>query len=89
MASNTSAVHHTIPMAERFVRTFKRVMRTGEKSGSSLHHQLSEFLFSYQSTPHATTGTSPGELFLQRKLRTKFDLLKPDQRSVVTSQQHS
>ena len=80
----------TIPngLAERFVRTFKRVMQTGEKSGSSLSHQLSEFLFSYQLTLHTTTGISPGELFLQRKLRTKFDLLKPDQRSVVTSRQH-
>ena len=86
-----SAPYHPLSngLAERFVQTFKRVMWTGEKSGSSLRHRLSEFLFSYRSTPHTTTGTSPGELFLQRKLRTKFDLLKPDQRSVVTSRQHS
>ena len=28
--------------------------------------------------PHATTHETPGELFLKRKLRTRFDLIKPD-----------
>ena len=74
-------------LAERFVQTFKRAMRAGEKDGLPLSQRLTEFLFFYRATPHATTDASPGELFLQRKLRTKFDLLKPDQGRLVTSRQ--
>ena len=54
-------------LAERFVQTFKRAMRACEKDEPSLHLHLSEFLFSYRSTPHATTAITPApsELFLQ------------------------
>ena len=74
-------------LAERFVRTFKRAMRADEKHEPSITRRLSEFLFSYRSTLHATTNTSPGELFLQRKLRTHLDLLKTnhDKRSKLWS----
>ena len=38
--------------------------------------------------PHYYTSDAlPGELFLQRKLQTKVDLLKPDQERLVTSRQ--
>ena len=73
--------------AERFIQTFERAMRAGEKDGLPLCQHLSEFLFSYQNTPHTTIDTSPAELFLQQKLQTKFDLLKPDQRSLMISRQ--
>ena len=70
-------------LAERFVQTFIRAMRAGEKDGLSLSQRLAEFLFSYRSTAHATTNASPSELFLQRKLRTRFDLLKPNLKGIV------
>jgi len=38
---------------------------------------LNKFLFSYRTTPHATTNLSPAELFLKRKPRTVLDLLRP------------
>ena len=50
----------------------------------SLNHRLSEFLFGYRSTPHATIGLSPSELFLQS---TGFDLLKPDTKAIVETRQ--
>ena len=31
-----------------------------------------------QSRPHATTGSSPAKLFLQRELRTRLSLVIPD-----------
>ena len=62
-------------------------MRAGEKDGLLLNQRLTEFLFSYRSTPHSTTGISPAELFVQRRLKTKFDLLRPDRKKVVTSRQ--
>lgn len=73
--------------AERFVQTFKRGMKAGEESAPSLNARLSQFLLAYRSTPHATTNVSPSELFLKRKIRTRFDLLKPDLQSRVMSKQ--
>ena len=59
-------------------------MRAGEDS-LPLCQRLSEFLFLYRTTPHSMTDASPAELFLQQKMQTKFDLLKPDQWRLVTS----
>ena len=39
---------------------------------------LQRFLISYRNTPHKSTGRSPAELLLGRRIRTKLDLLKPD-----------
>ena len=73
--------------AERFVQTFKRAMKAGERDEPSLSTRLSQFLLTYRSTPQATTNSTPSELFLQRKMRTKFDLLKPDLWNTVTRKQ--
>ena len=64
-------------LTEKFVQIFKRAMRASEKNEPSIHHRLSDFLFSYISTPHATTATTLSELFMQHQLRTQFNLLKP------------
>ena len=58
-------------LEERFVQTFKKAMKTRVQDEPNLSTQLSQFLLGYQSTPHATTKISPGELFLQRKLRER------------------
>ncbi len=73
--------------AERFVQTFKRAIKAGERDEPSLSARLSPFLLTYRSTPHATTNSAPSELFLQRKVRTRFDLLKPDLQSKVDKEQ--
>ena len=39
---------------------------------------LARFLFSYRTTPNSTTGQTPAELFLNRRLRTRLDLMRPD-----------
>ena len=53
----------------------------------TLQHQLSNFLLTYRSTPHATTNQSPCSLFLKREVRTRFDLMKPDSQGLVTGKQ--
>ena len=63
---------------ERLVQTFKKAMQAGRKDGMSISHCLSNFLLTYRSTPHITTGVSPSSLFMGRELRTRFDLIKPD-----------
>ena len=73
--------------AERFVRTFKESMKAGKYDGLSLSLRLQNFLASYRTTPHSTTGIAPCELFLGRKLRTRLDLIKPDVcEQVITKQ---
>ena len=49
--------------AERFVRTFKESMKAGSQGSISLAHRVQSFLLTYRSTPHATTGRAPCELF--------------------------
>ena len=74
-------------LAERFVQSLKTALKTSASTGLSLAHRLSNFLLTYRSSPHAATGVSPSSLFLHRPLRTRFDLLRPNQESHVTGQQ--
>ena len=62
-------------------------MRVGTQDGHPFQQRLSNFLLSYQSTPHATTNESPRNLFLGCSVCTKFDLMKPDQEQHVCDKQ--
>ena len=72
--------------AERFIQTFKRFLETSKKHSNSTSH-IQDFLLTYRSTPHSTTGTTPARLFLRREVRTRFSLMKPDMNSRVTRKQ--
>ena len=74
----TSPPYHpaTNGLAERAVQTVKRGVKK-MKSGT-LSDKIARFLFAYRNTPHSTTGVSPAELLMGRKLRSPLDLLKPD-----------
>ena len=47
----------------------------------------SRFLLKYRTTPHTTTGVTPVELLIKRKLRTKLDLIVPNTASQVRQKQ--
>ena len=49
--------------------------------------KVSRFLLNYRSTPNATTGRIPSELFLKHNIRTRLDLLKPNVSEIVTQNQ--
>ena len=74
-------------LAERFVQSFKQSLKTTLSSGRSLSYRLSNYLLSYQSSPHATTGVAPCTLFLRQDIRTRFDLLRPDRENRVMDRQ--
>jgi len=73
----TTAPYHPAGngLAERAVQTFKEALK--KESAVDLDTQLAKFLFRYRITPHATTGVPPAELLMQRKPRSRLDLLRP------------
>ena len=60
-------------LAERMVQSFKKGMK--KISSGTVDTKLAQLLFSYQLTPHSTTGQTPAELMFGRQLSTRFDLL--------------
>ena len=62
-------------LAERAVQTFKSAVVRME---GPMDVRLSRFLFRYRVTPQSTTGLSPSQLLMGRRLRTRLDLLHPD-----------
>ena len=62
-------------LAERAVQTVKNGI---SKLSGSMEDRLNRFLFRYRVTPQATTGFSPAELLMGRKLRCVFDQVHPD-----------
>ena len=73
--------------AERFVQTLDRSFKASKNDGRSVSHRLAEFLVSFRTTPHATTNSSPGELFLKYSLWTRYDLLRSPMKGLVEYKQ--
>ena len=71
--------------AERAVRAFKEGI--GKMEEGTIQDKLSRFLLKYRTTPHTTTGVTPAELLMKRKLRTKLDLLVPNTARLVRQKQ--
>ena len=72
-------------LAERAVRIFKEGV--WKFVNGTVSDRIARLLFQYRSTPHTTTGMSPAELLLGRKLRTRLDSIRPDVRQRVAARQ--
>ena len=58
-------------------------------SGGTLETKLSQFLLSNSTTPYTTTGVTPAELLMKRKLQINLDRLRPSTSNTVHfSQDH-
>ncbi len=73
--------------AERFVQTFKQYFKA--EGTQNIKQNLARFLFSYRTTPNSTTGQTPAEIFLNRRPKTRLDLLRPDLGRRVESKQNN
>ena len=62
-------------LAERAVQTFKNSMK---KLEGPMESRILSFLFRYRMTPQCTTGLSPAEMLMNRRLRSRLDLIHPD-----------
>lgn len=72
-------------LAERAVPTFKKGMKKMKEE--TLETRSVRFMFTYRITPHATTGLSPAQMLMSRKLRSAFDLLLPDLKTRILNKQ--
>ena len=59
--------------AERVVRTFKNGIKKTFVHTKDLHSCVANFLLGYRTSQHSTTGSSPAELLMGRKLKTRLD----------------
>lgn len=57
------------------------------KGGDPIRKVIANYLLMYRATPHSVTKTSPSELFMGRKVKTRLDLLRPELRSQVSIRQ--
>lgn len=71
-------------LAERYVGHFKTKTSQMKDSDDPLQVRLDKFLFTYRVTP-TTLGKSPAEILMNRRPKTRFDLLR--QTSLNTKQQ--
>nr|XP_050035646.1 uncharacterized protein K02A2.6-like [Dermacentor andersoni] len=71
--------------AERMVRETKEVLK--RMVGGNIDTRLARFLMTQHILPHATTGKSPAESLMGRKLSTVLERLHPDLQSSVLQKQ--
>ena len=74
-------------LAERAVRIFQEGIKKMDKSTGSLMTKLQRFLLNYHTTPQTPTGIALAELFINQKLRTKLDFVKPEIHKRVETRQ--
>ena len=52
-----------------------------------MENRVADFLLRYRTTPHSTTGATPAELLMKRRLRTRLSLVKPDLAQEIENKQ--
>lgn len=87
---STSAPGHPASngLAERYVQTFKSGMKKLGQTTMDIEDKISVFLMQNRCTPNCTTGQSPADLFLNRHMRTRLDLIVPDTAVTVRKKQY-
>jgi hypothetical protein len=71
---------HQNGLVERFNRNLADKIKECRMWGIEIKYGISEYLFNYRSTPHATTGISPFEAMYNRKMRSELTRFRPEGR---------
>ena len=58
--------------AENFVKTLCKLIHTSCAANKDPREELQNFLLHYRATPHLSTGRSPAEMLMNRRIRTKL-----------------
>ena len=58
-------------------------------NSESIDCRIARMLFQYRITPHSTTGVSPAELLMGRRIRSHLDQIRPDLSGHVESKQEA
>ena len=83
--SNNGILHRTSAaykpstngQTERDVQILKSAIRQAQLTNTDVATVLAKYLQVYRNTPHSTTAESPSMLLMDRRLRTRLDLLTP------------
>lgn len=80
--ANGISIRNTIPYwpqsngeVERQNRSILKRLRIAQELGHNWRKELCDYLLTYHSTKHPTTGRSPGELMFGRKIKSKLPTL--------------
>ena len=76
--------------AERSVRVVRKALVKQVLEGNRarpMEHRLADFLLRYRTTSHSTTGATPAELLMKRRLRTRLSLVKADLAQEIENKQ--
>lgn len=68
------------------MQIIKQALRSGKGEGC-IQDVLSKFLLMYRVTPHTTTGVSPSELLMGRRIRSRLDMWFPSVEKKVNEAQ--
>ena len=87
IAHVTSAPYHpsSNSLAERAVQISKQGLKKLKEG--TLAEKIARFLFQYRITPQSTTGVSPAELLMGRRLRSRLDLIRLNSAALVEAKQ--
>ncbi|KAL6445163.1 hypothetical protein ACFW04_002208 [Cataglyphis niger] len=69
----------TIKILNYLLRNMKDSLKVMSTMRNSLQTNLNKLLRQYRKTPNTTTRESPSKLFLGRNLRTRLDLVRPQE----------
>ena len=84
---NTSTPYH--PASNGLAECAVKIVKRGLKKviSGDINSRLAKVLLTYCISPQSTTGVSPSELLVGRRLRTRLDLLKPNTAATVEEKQ--